>query len=196
MKSSLRVRNRGRSRTLSAVPPPITSIDYSPELAACAASILFRSPLSLQTTPSVAQLAATAPATQSSNTHHAVYILNAAALPDTREVDYDKLLPYVLARLPGEDELVGGTEYEIVFFAGGKLTERRDDGGKHHRPGWGWLVQAYAVLSRAMRKRLRKLYVVHERRWVRMLAEMFSTMVSPKFRRKIVHGKNDSFMIY
>lgn len=38
-----------------------------------------------------------------------------------------------------------------------------------------------------MRKRLQKLYIVHERGWVRILVEMFSTVVSPKFRRKIVH---------
>jgi Rho GTPase-activating protein 1 len=174
MKSQFRARTRTRGRSLSAVPPPVTSTEYSPELAAHAASILYRSPLALSSNPA---------SSTSNTTGNAVYIVNAAAFPDTRTVDYDKLLPYVLARLPGEDELVGGTEYEIVFFAGGK-------GGNHEgrRPGWGWLIQAYAVLSRAMRKRLKKLYVVHERAWVRVLVEMFSTVVSPKFRRKIIHG--------
>src|ERR1700760_1674488 len=164
MKSQLRARTRTRGRSLSSVPPPVTSTEYSPQLATCASEILFRSPLSL------------------SSAGNAVYILNSAALPDTRTVDYDKLLPYVLSRLPGEDELVHGIEYEIIFFAGGKGTGHSGEG---RRPGWGWLVQAYAVLSRAMRKRLRKLYVVHERAWVRVLVEMFSTVVSPKFRRKI-----------
>jgi len=118
-----------------------------------------------------------------------IYILNAAALPDADEVDYDSLLPYVLARLPGEEELLSGTDYEVIFFAGGgadgATTSRKS------RPGWGWFIQAYHVLSRAMRKRLQKLYIVHERSWVRILVEMFSTIVSPKFRRKIVHGKYD-----
>jgi Rho GTPase-activating protein 1 len=29
---------------------------------------------------------------------------------------------------------------------------------------------------------------VHEKAWVRILTEIFSTIVSPKFRRKIYHG--------
>lgn len=133
-----------------------------------AASILYRSPIT-------------------SKDGRPIYILNAAALPDTREADFDALLPYVLARLPGEEELLRGSDYEVIFFAGGG-----SDGAtaaKKNRPGWGWFIQAYHVLSRAMRKRLQKLYIVHERSWVRILVEMFSTIVSPKFRRKIVHGK-------
>lgn len=133
-----------------------------------AAGILYRSPLR-------------------SKTNHAIYILNAAALPDAQEVDFDNLLPYVLARLPGEDELVAGTEYEVIFFAGGSAEGATST--KKNRPGWGWFVQAYHVLSRAMRKRIQRLYIVHERRWVRMLVEAFSTVASPKFRRKIVHGR-------
>lgn len=162
--------NRLRSSSLTAVPPPRTSRDYSRELADTAASILYRSPL-----PSPAGLP--------------VYVLNAAAFPDTHETDYDSLLPYVLARLPGEEELIEGREYEVVFFAGGDAGETS---GRKGRPGWGWFVQAYNVLSRAMRKRLQKLYIVHERSWVRVLTEVFSTIVSPKFRRKIVHGKHQA----
>ncbi|EKG21508.1 hypothetical protein MPH_01166 [Macrophomina phaseolina MS6] len=157
---------RLRSTSLSAVPPPRTSADYDHELAKAAASILYRTPV-----PSDSGLP--------------IYILNAAALPDADEHDFDALLPYVLARLPGEEELLSGTEYEVIFFAGGDAE--RAAGGKRNRPGWGWFIQAYHVLSRAMRKRLQKLYIVHERSWVRILVEMFSTIVSPKFRRKIVH---------
>ncbi|KAF2085913.1 hypothetical protein K490DRAFT_45374 [Saccharata proteae CBS 121410] len=160
--------NRLRSSSLNAVPPPLTSSDYSLPLAKVAASILYRTPI-----PSRDNLP--------------IYILNAAAFPDTNEFDYDDLLPYVLARLPGEDELISGTEYEVIFFAGGGDGSATGGGGKKNRPGWGWFLQAYHVLSRAMRKRLQKLYIVHERNWVRILVEMFSTIVSPKFRRKIVH---------
>lgn len=160
--------HRLRSSSLSAVPPPQNSADYSPNLAKAAASILYKSPI-----PSQSGLP--------------IYILNAAALPDAHEVDFDGLLPYVLARLPGEEELLTGTEYEVIFFAGGNLDAATAT--KKNRPGWGWFIQAYHVLSRAMRKRLQKLYIVHERSWVRILVEMFSTIVSPKFRRKIVHGE-------
>ncbi|KAK7181568.1 hypothetical protein DPSP01_008966 [Paraphaeosphaeria sporulosa] len=161
-------RLRSSSQSLSAVPPRQESPDYSPELAKYAASILFRSPIPSQE-------------------NRPVYILNAAALPDTKEENFDSLLPYVLARLPEEDELVRGFEYEVVFFAGdsdGSTTSKKN------RPGWGWFLQAYHVLSRAMRKRLQKLYIVHEKAWVRILTEVFSTIVSPKFRRKIIHASD------
>lgn len=114
-------------------------------------------------------------------------MLNAAALPDAKEVDYDALLPYVLARLPDEEELIGGHGYEIVFFAGGKSNGAGTT--KKNRPGWGWFLQAYHLLTRATRKRLQKLYIVHEKKWIRLLFGMFSTIVSPKFNKKVVHGK-------
>ncbi|KAG9200096.1 hypothetical protein G6514_007573 [Epicoccum nigrum] len=158
--------NRLRSSSLSAVPPSRQSSEYSVDLARAAASILYRSPIG-------------------SKEGRPIFILNAAALPDTHDTDFDQLLPYVLARLPEEDDLLKGYEYEVVFFAGdgdGSVTSRK------HRPGWGWFLQAYHVLSRAMRKRLQRLYIVHEKAWVRILTEIFSTIVSPKFRRKIYHA--------
>ncbi|KAI4719452.1 hypothetical protein E4T48_04325 [Aureobasidium sp. EXF-10727] len=166
MKAFARGATRLRSTSLSAVPPPRSSSEYIDDYAATAASILYRSPL-----PSESGLP--------------VYILNAAAFPDAFEVDYDALLPYVLARLPGEEELIAGEEYEIVFFAGGQPESATSE--KKSGPGMGWYLQAYHVLSRAVRKRLQRLYVVHERSWVRVLIEVFGTMVSPKFRKKIHH---------
>ena len=197
--------NAQSSRHLTSVPPPLSSTEYSLPLANLAARVLYRSPL-----PSRADLP--------------VYILNAAAFPDSKEVDYDQLLPYVLARLPGEDELIGGSGYEVVFFAGGTgsenvrnrkgsaagITPGAGDGSsdangggggsssstansgknKKSRPGWGWFLQAYQVLTRAMRKRLMKLYVVHEKGWIRVVMEMFATIVSPKVRKKVVHGRS------
>ncbi|PIA92733.1 Caytaxin [Cercospora beticola] len=157
---------RARSNSLSTVPPAPDSADYLPELAAIAATILYRSPLP-------------------SKDGRPVYILNAAAFPDAFEVDYDSLLSYVLARLPGEDELIAGTEYEIVFFAGGPPDNATAE--KKQGPATGWYLQAYHVLGRALRKKLAMLYIVHPRTWVRVLLNIFGTIVSPKFRRKIVH---------
>ncbi|MCJ1313276.1 hypothetical protein MMC25_006953 [Agyrium rufum] len=169
MKSQLfkvAIRSRSRSSSLTSTPPAKGSEEYSPRLASIAAQILYRNPL-----PSQNDLP--------------LFILNAAALPSAKDDDFDALLPYVLARLPDEEELIGGKGYEVVFFAGeeeaGATTIRKD------RPGWGWFIQAYHVLGRAMRKRLQHLYIVHERTWVRVMVEMFSTIVSPKFRKKIVH---------
>lgn len=157
---------RDRSHSISTVPPAENDEDYSPELAATAASILYKSPL-----PSLEG--------------RAIYVLNAAAFPDAFDIDYDSLLAYVLARLPGEDELIAGADYEIVFFAGG--TPDNATAEKKSGPNTGWYLQAYHVLSRATRKKLQKLYIVHPRTWVRVLISVFGTIVSPKFRRKIVH---------
>ncbi|KYG43291.1 hypothetical protein M433DRAFT_112459 [Acidomyces richmondensis BFW] len=160
------VRAHRNSNPITAVPPAEESADYLPELAAIAASILYRSPLP-------------------SPDGRPMYVLNAAAFPDALDVDYDSLLAYVLARLPGEDELLAGTDYEIVFFAGGPPDGATSD--KKSGPGMGWYLQAYHVLSRALRKKLQRLYIVHPRTWVRVLLGVFATVVSPKFRRKIVH---------
>ena len=158
--------NRSRSTSLSSVPPAKTSGDFDRGLATLAASIIYKSPL-----PSQAGLP--------------IYIVNAAAFPDAYEVDYNALLPYVLARLPEEDELISGTEYEIIFFAGGQPDGATTE--KKQGPGVGWYLQAYQVLSRATRKKLQKLYIVHPRTWVRVLVNVFGTVVSPKFRRKIIN---------
>lgn len=160
-------KSRVRSSSISAVAPTPLSPNYNPQMAKAASSILYRSPIS-------------------SPSGHPIYILNATALPDTHEVDYDTLLPYVLARLPDEEDLIKGSEYEVVFFAGGATEGATST--KKNRPGVGWFIQAYHVLSRAMRKRIQRLYIVQERTWVRVLVEVFSTIISPKFKKKIVHG--------
>lgn len=167
--AALRLRNAPSA--LTTIPPASTSTVYSARLAELAARILYRSPL-----PSIDDLP--------------VFILNAAALPDAHDTDYDALLPYVLARLPDEEELIGGLGYELVFFAGGSSDGVA--GTKKGRPGVGWFFQAYHILSRAMRKRLKKMYIVHEKNWIRILIEMFSTVVSPKFRKKVVHGETQA----
>ena len=169
MRSQVARRLRTNSLQLSSVPPAPTSAEYSTPLANLAARILYRSPL-----PSPTDLP--------------VYILNSWGFPDARTVSYDALLPYVLARLPDDDELIGGHGYEVVFFAGGGGGNEAAQ-TKKSRPGWGWFLQAYHVLTRATRKRLQKLYIVHEKNWIRVLVEAFATVVSPKFRKKIVHGK-------
>lgn len=173
MKSAFAAATRGSTRSratsLSTVVPDERDEDYHPQLAACAASILYLSPeLSPEGRP--------------------IYILNAAAFPDTFEVDYDSLLAYVLARLPGEDELLSGTDYEVVFFAGGAPESAASSDTKKQNPSPGWFLQAYHVLSRATRKRMQRLYIVHPRTWVRVLINVFGTIVSPKVKRKIVHA--------
>ena len=133
-------------------------------------------------------------------------MLDSAAFPAAGTEVYDELLPYVLARLPGEEELIGGQGYEVVFFAGGNSSssyntttgpvEAEDadseagEGRRKKRPGFGWFLRAYNVLNRATRKKLQRLWIVHEKGWVRVLVGMFAAVVSPKFRKKVVHGES------
>ncbi|KAF3929848.1 Myosin-IXa [Dactylella cylindrospora] len=145
--------------------------NYDPKLAQLASRILYRSGID--------------------STGNPMLVLTAAAFPDATEVDYDKLLPYVLAILPGENEIdeldshgeKGSGGYSVIFFAGGGKTER----DSKSRPRLSWFMQAYSLLSRAVRKRIKKLWIVHERAWVRIMLEMLSGVVSQKFRRKVIH---------
>lgn len=166
MRSQIVNRLRSNSTTLNSVPPASTSSDYSTALANLASRIVYLSPL-----PSQNDLP--------------VYILNGAAFPDAKTTDYDVLLPYVLSRLPDDEELIGGPGYEVVFFAGagGKAATQAKKG----KPGWQWFMQAYNVLTRAKRKKLQKLYIVHDKNFIRVLIEVFASVVSPKFRKKLIH---------
>ena len=166
MRSQIVQRFRSNSIPLNSVPPAPTSDDYSTTLADLAKRIVYHSPL-----PSQQDLP--------------VYILNGAALPDAKTTDYDALLPYVLSRLPDDEELIGGLGYEVVFFAGsgGNAATQTKKG----RPSWQWFRQAYNTLTRAKRKRLQKLYVVHDKNFIKLLIEFFASVVSPKFRKKLIH---------
>lgn len=81
-------------------------------------------------------------------------VLCAASFPDTRQVDYNELLPYVLSILPGDDELgeeSDGGGYSVVFFAGGGSAnigggEGGVNAGKGNRPSWAWTLQAYHLV--------------------------------------------------
>ncbi|KAK7205176.1 Rho GTPase activation protein, partial [Myxozyma melibiosi] len=102
-----------------------------------------------------------------------LFILNSTALPSPRDVSYNLLLPHLL-------EVVARVDYSIVFFAG----------GARHRPSWAWMIHTYSALDRDLRKRLKRLYIVHENWWVRTIMEMVAGAVSGKFRKKAVHVPN------
>ncbi|KAL8996988.1 MAG: hypothetical protein Q9169_003639 [Polycauliona sp. 2 TL-2023] len=151
-------------------PPPPSSPDYSLPLANLASRILYPNPL------------------PSSSTHHPLYILNSAAFPDAREISYDDLVPYVLSRLPAEDDLLAGQQYEILFFAKASADDvgKSAKDGKKKRPGWQWCVQTYQLLSRILRKRLSRLWIVGAESWVRMLVEGVMVISGGKGRKKVV----------
>ncbi|KAG7445547.1 RhoGAP-domain-containing protein [Guyanagaster necrorhizus] len=100
-------------------------------------------------------------------------VLNASALPDPREVNYDVLLSRILSYL----NLYVEADYTVVFFAAG---------GKH-APGWNWVWKAYRSLSRKYRKNLKLLFIVHSSLFSKMLYSLAGAIVSPKFFRKIVY---------
>ncbi|KAI4169643.1 MAG: hypothetical protein LQ343_005582 [Gyalolechia ehrenbergii] len=149
-------------------PPPPSSPDYNPSLASLAARILYPNPL------------------PSSTSDLPLYILNAAALPSSRTASYDDLTPYVLARLPPEDELIAGLQYEIICFANSAADNTDSTNAARKKlPGWQWLVQTYGLLSRVLRKRLRRLWIVGAEKWVRVLVEGVLIVSSGKGRKKV-----------
>ncbi|KAF9451830.1 hypothetical protein P691DRAFT_723220 [Macrolepiota fuliginosa MF-IS2] len=100
-------------------------------------------------------------------------VINASALPDPDEVNYDLLLSRILSYL----NLYVESDYTVVFFAAG--------GG--HTPGWNWVWKAYRSLSRKYRKNLKQLYIVHTSFFTKMLFSLAGAIISPKFFRKIIH---------
>ena len=110
--------------------PSINDPDYDPQLARLASKVLYRSGHDASGNP--------------------LLILSAAAFPDAQEIDYMELLPYVLALLPGEQEMAlldehgepGSGGYSVVFFAGGGKGDR----DSKSRPAWSWTIQAYNLV--------------------------------------------------
>ncbi|SJL07966.1 uncharacterized protein ARMOST_11324 [Armillaria ostoyae] len=100
-------------------------------------------------------------------------VLNASALPDPRDVNYDLLLSRILSYL----NLYVEADYTVIFFAaGGKYT-----------PGWNWVWKAYRSLSRKYRKNLKRLFIVHSSFFSKMLFSLAGAIISPKFFRKIAY---------
>lgn len=98
--------------------------------------------------------------------------------------DFDDLLPSILdiirtnartTRKNGEHVL----EYELLIFCAG-----------NHRPSWPWLIHNISKLNKRFRKGLQKLYLVHEKSWIRVCMQLMENIVSPKFGRKICHLRN------
>lgn len=69
------------------------------------------------------------------------------------------------------------TPYALIFFAC----------GAPNKPSWAWITKIYGMLSRDMKKRVGRVYVVHESWWVRAITEMFKGITSSKFSSKMVH---------
>ncbi|CAG8492172.1 1376_t:CDS:2 [Paraglomus occultum] len=98
-------------------------------------------------------------------------VICACNLPNPKDVDYDKILGRILQRL----DLFVESDYSVVFFAG----------GAKYRPGWSWILKAYSSLGRKYKKNLKSFYVVHASRWTRLILDLMSAVISPKFLRKV-----------
>ncbi|KAF9256097.1 RhoGAP-domain-containing protein [Marasmius fiardii PR-910] len=109
-------------------------------------------------------------------------VVNASALPDPRQVNYDILLSRVLSYL----DLYVESDYTVIFFAA----------GGNHTPGWNWVWKAYRSLSRKYRKNLKRLYVVHSTFYSKMLFSLAGAVISPKFFRKITYISSLSSLAY
>lgn len=99
-----------------------------------------------------------------------VVVINSTAFPSSSEDYTPELIARFIERLPV-------TSYALVFFACGAPTT----------PSWAWISRMYTMLSRDVKKRVGKVYIVHESWWVRAVTEMFRGIISSKFQEKIHH---------
>lgn len=108
-------------------------------------------------------------------------VINASALPDPREINYDLLLSYVVSSLLELSQLINGlldlpdgfSHISIFMVKNQGIMSTQDihiicsvesdytvvflaAGGKHS-PGWNWVWKAYRSLSRKYRKNLKRL---------------------------------------
>lgn len=98
-------------------------------------------------------------------------VMNSAAFPKAPEDYTSELMSKLISLLPADP-------YVLVFFAC----------GAPNKPSWSWISNIYNMIDRQVKKRVGKVYVVHESWWVRAVTEMFRGIVSNKFKRKIIHG--------
>lgn len=100
----------------------------------------------------------------------------------TQECDFDKLLPDILHIIDTEaatKKRGGKLDYQLLIFCAGK-----------HRPTWPWLLQNFTKLDKRYKKGLQKLYLVHEKSWIRVCMQLLENVVSPKFARKVRHVRD------
>lgn len=97
-------------------------------------------------------------------------IMNSTAFPKSPDEYTPELMARIIERLPT-------TPYVLVFFAC----------GAPNKPSWSWISKIYATLDRQVKKRVDKVYIVHESWWVRAITEMFRGVVSNKFKKKLIH---------
>lgn len=89
------------------------------------------------------------------------------------ELPSESLVLDAVSRLPQTDHI-------IIFFASGAPKT----------PNVPWLLRSFRLLSREAKKRVQKVYMVHERWWVKTFTSLLGNVVSPKFQRKLVHIPN------
>lgn len=87
-----------------------------------------------------------------------VYVLDSHMLPLTRDVDYDRFLPLLLAALPNYTV----ERYCLVFFAGALTL--------NEHILWVYGIKFFKQLTALQRERCRKVYVVHEKWWLKTVA--------------------------
>lgn len=97
-------------------------------------------------------------------------VMNSTAFPNSPDDYTPELIGQFIERLPV-------MSYALLFFAC----------GAPNTPSWSWISKMYTMLSRDTKKRVGKVYIVHESWWVRAVTEMFRGVISSKFKKKMVH---------
>uniref|UniRef100_A0A1I7YEW9 Rho GTPase-activating protein 1 n=1 Tax=Steinernema glaseri TaxID=37863 RepID=A0A1I7YEW9_9BILA len=102
-----------------------------------------------------------------------IIVIFAYRFPSNKTFDHQKFLRFLQFTL---DKVVD-LDYTIVYFHYGLRS--------NNKPPLKWLIQAYQMLDRRYKKNLKRLYLVHPTRFIRIAWRVFQPFISMKFERKM-----------
>ncbi|KAK0394465.1 hypothetical protein QR680_000753 [Steinernema hermaphroditum] len=102
-----------------------------------------------------------------------IIVIFAYRFPSNKTFDHQKFLRFLQFTL---DKVVD-LDYTIVYFHYGLRS--------NNKPPLKWLIQAYQMLDRRYKKNLKRLYLVHPTRFIRIVWRVFQPFISMKFEKKV-----------
>ncbi|XP_065909987.1 rho GTPase-activating protein 1-like [Dysidea avara] len=104
-----------------------------------------------------------------------VIVFSACRLPPSYTINHQKLLDYLKFTVDHYVE----SDYTILYLHHGLTAS--------NKPSFNWLRQMYKAMDRKYKKNLKKLYIVHPTRLIKMLYLLFKPFISYKFGKKLTY---------
>ncbi|BFZ54363.1 hypothetical protein PYCC9005_001397 [Savitreella phatthalungensis] len=116
---------------------------------------------------------------KSSEGQRPLLILTLAAMPDPEFTAPDLLVEEAIHIIEEATQHTDDRRYDLIVFCAGVSRESR--------PSLAWIVRAFKHIPRRYKKSIARLYLVHQRTWIRVATQVLEHLVSAKFHRKIHH---------